>query len=381
MTRDRGTRGIETLADGRYRVRVWVHGQEYVHRFAGDTTLETMQAWRRHTRADAERDLLPKHDPGTFAADADVYLAAVKAMPTYKERVRDIQLWVEEFGARPRDSITSVEIRAVRDRWATVGPRLEQRWVADPGTGRKVQTFVPVTAPLSPSAVNHRLRALESFFTVTLGRHAPNPVRDVPELDEGELPPRTVPLPLIKRILAVMPASQAKARLSVLAWTGIPPASLKQITLEMVDWDAPAVWVPKRRKGKGAAGRWLPLSKAGVKAFKLLKREDAFGPHSWDNVRRAFRSACRRLDVTGLRPYDLRHAIAARTLAATKDFATTGELLLHASPKTTMRYSKAAVAPHLAAAVARLEAAERGESRGRTGQRTGQRRKSARKRR
>jgi hypothetical protein len=45
---------------------------------------------------------------GKFRDDARVYLDAVKAMPTYAERVKHIEEWIAEFGDRERDSITAV---------------------------------------------------------------------------------------------------------------------------------------------------------------------------------------------------------------------------------------------------------------------------------
>ena len=321
-----------------------------------DTPEDTVKVERElfvaELRLEAAGKLPPKATRDeTLEAGAMRYLDAVTAMPTYKERCRHIALWVALLGKRPRHAITGIEIRAIRDRWLTVGPKMVQAFELDQRTGRRKRVFHSIAEPLSASQVNSRLRALENLYTVLDGRHAPNPVRDVPEAEEPEQPPRTVPLGTIRAIIKQMPASKAKARLSVLAWTGIPPATLKLILEDHFDAKAKAVWVPKRKKGKGTAGRWLPLGPDGVAAFKMLKNEEAFGPFSWDIVRRSFYAACRWLGISGIKPYHLRHAIAARTLAASGDFATTQQLLLHASPKTTARYAKAAIDPHLADAV------------------------------
>lgn len=345
-----------------YRAFVWVGGRAFSKRFPRDKetgelpSLETVTAWQRHTQADAERDLLPKHKPGTFAADVAEYLSAVTAMPTYKERVRDMHLWTAVFGSQPRSAITPLKIREQRDRWLTVGPRLVQYFEKDPVTGRRKQKFREEPRPLAPSTVSHRMRALENFFTLTNGKQAKNPVREVDEPDEDELPPQTVPTALIRRLLNVLPRTKSRARLAVFAWTGIPPKSIGRIEAEYLDLAAPAVWVPKRKKGKGATGRWIPLGKEGVKAFRELARLEAFGPFSWDNVRREYYAACRALKVPNpLNPYALRHAIAARTLKAVKDFKTTSELLGLSGEKMVLRYARAQVAPHLQAAVARIE--------------------------
>lgn len=300
--------------------------------------------------------------PGTFAADAEMYLPLKKSMPTFKERARDIALWVRQFGELPRAAITPVMIQAVRERWLTEGPKLVQTWTSDPVTGRKRREYIEVKAPLSASTVCHRMRALENLYTTLGGRHARNPVREVEEPQSGERPARVVPVEAIRRLFGVMPESAAKARLAILAWTGIPPVALKRIQAEDFDRKRAAVWVPGRKKGKGTKGRWQPLTSAGVKSFVELNRWNAWGPHSWDNVRRAFYAAVKRLEdpaFKGLPPYALRGAFAARLYAASSDFKATQSAMGHASPTTTARYAAAALEPQQQAAVARLDQAER----------------------
>lgn len=68
--------------------------------------------------------------------------------------------------------------------------------------------------------------------------------------------------------------------------------------------------------------------------------------------------AGRALDISPPpRPYDLIHSYGVRALAGT-DLRATQLLLGHSTPAVTERYARAAVDPHLAAAVARLERAE-----------------------
>lgn len=51
------------------------------------------------------------------------------------------------------------------------------------------------------------------------------------------------------------------------------------------------------------------------------------------------------------RPYDLRHSYATFVLEQTQNLKTTQELMRHRSSKTTKRYARAAIAPHLRAAI------------------------------
>lgn len=363
------------------RVRVVVAGHEYVLRPKAGEVID-VEAWKRKMRGESEAP----RPTGNFRVDALAYLAAVRAMPSYRDRKRDIGLWADEFGDLPRAAIAPAMIRAVRDRWLTEGPRMRQVWKLDPVTKRKVRHDEPVKAPLSASTVNHRLRALENLYTVLDGRHSTlrNPVREVPEADEDALPVRVIPVASIRALLACMPDSQAKARLAVLAWTGIPPEQMRQITPDMLDTERRVVWVPRRKKGKGSAGRWLPLTTDGLAAFRLLKREGAFEAGDWRPVNRAFHRAVKRYKKAtgdaafdGLTSYALRKAIAARLYQASSDFDSTRRALGHSSPKTTAIYAAAALDPQLTRAVKRLEEAERGRKVSRPKRKTGHPRRNA----
>src|SRR5690349_21074243 len=125
----------KTATGSRAWVRVTSKADEFdelrTKRFPKDVTPQEVRAWRERTRAILRQQLDQRRKqrvelygtPCSFRADAVAYLAAVKALPTYKTRCRDIRLWVDEFGSRRRETIAPHEIRAVRDRWLTVGPR------------------------------------------------------------------------------------------------------------------------------------------------------------------------------------------------------------------------------------------------------------------
>ena len=152
---------------------------------------------------------------GPFSADAARYLDAVAALTTIEQRRQHINEWVAIFGDQPRGSIRPHEIRAQRDRWLTT-PRTNAQ-------GRIVK-------PFAPGSMNKRLRALSNLWRVLDGRHATNPVREVPEATEEEGAPRALPYAVIEAILAAMPdvtravkgghverGSRTRARLAVIA--------------------------------------------------------------------------------------------------------------------------------------------------------------------
>lgn len=343
------SKGIQRTATG-FRAYVRLKGFPLqTKRFPPTTAPEVMRAWRELTRA----KLLIRRDegkadeplPGTFRADARRYLDAVAAMRSIKDRRRDIAVWVALFADRPRASIRRDEIQAQRDRWALYGPRLVQRTV----NGTVV--FVEIAEPLSASAINHRLRALSNLWTVLDGRRAPNPVRDVAEVDEPDLAPRALSYKTIDKVLKAMADSASKARLMVMAYTGIRPAQLMRLTPADVDLHAKTVTLPSSRKGKKHRRTpTKPLTKDGVKAFRLFQREHAWGRvvdgrclgWSQSALGKAWRRACRKAGVKDTRAYDLRHSFGTRMLLQTKNLATVAEFLDHGDLRTTQRYTLAA---------------------------------------
>ncbi len=337
-------------------------------RFPLSATPQKIRDWRDETRATLRRRLeqrrqqlaLERGEAGSFQADAVAYLEAVRALPTYKTRCRDINLWVEVFGARRRETIHPHEIRAVRDRWLTVGPR--RRWVRVNGVGQ----WRDVPTPLSASTVNHRLRALSNLYTVLDGRHAKNPVRDVPEAREPQAIPRDIGYPTIRLILAAMAdrgrpvkgkprpkESLAKVRARCMAWAGIEPTELGRIPEAHIREAVAStvLFVPGRRKGDGASGRLVPLNNDAIAAFTDLLRLKACGPFRSRAVLRAWQIACVKVVGRPLRLKDLRHSFVTGIVRATKNLETAQLLAGHTDPRTTRRYAMAALLPMLRAGV------------------------------
>jgi integrase len=325
--------------------------------FPPDTSPELMQAWRDQRRAELVLEKGRKPSSGTFAHDAIRYLQAVKALPTFQERQFHILEWVQVFGVLPRHRITPADIRRQRDLWLT--------------TPRKVKG--KMLPPLAPNTVNKRLRALSNLWTVLDGKRAENPVREVPEALEAHAPPRAIPYPLIERILNALPdlgrapkgekrptASQTKARLLVMAWTGLPPKVIGQIRPEDVQPADGTVRVWGRQKGTGTRGAILPLLPEALEAFQLMADTHAWGPYSASSVRKSFARACAKVKgelvkegvpvgqagvLDTLRPYDLRHSFATVALRQSGNLRGVSRLLLHADLRTTLRYTEAAVDP------------------------------------
>ena len=269
------------------------------------------------------------------------------------ERRLHMREWVQVFRHRPRQSIRPHEIRAQRDRWLTE-PRTDQRGRPRP--------------PYAAGSVNKRLRALSNLWRVLDGRHAPNPVREVPEADEIEGAPRALPYPVIRAILDAMPDCQTKARLAVLAWTGLAHVQMSGLRPEDVDWEGRSLWIRGRRKGasgKVRKGHRKPITDEAIAELRRFDELDCWGGFSQGSMRNSLARACRRVerrcktdgvevDLSRVRPYDFRHSYATAILASTQDLRTTQRLMLHSSIQTTERYARAAVDPMLVAALERF---------------------------
>jgi site-specific recombinase XerC len=352
-------------------VRIVGHPRS-VQQFPLDTPLEQIVLWRK--REKARLQLTSPHATGSFLADARRYLELVRTMPSYAMRVRDIELWAAVFGPRPLDTITAHEIQLQRDRWREAGPKRVWRKHPDRYGG----AWIEIPAPLAPSTVNHRLRALANLFTVLRGRHAPNPAREVPELAEPESIGEGLPYELIEIILAQMPdrrygraLTQNKARLRVMAYVGLPQSLLMRLTPMHVHLEEAWVDWPGRRKGRGVKGQRRPLTSDGVAAFRAFIAANCWGPFSTDSMAASFQRACRKVAATvrdagdqrtaavleRLRPYDLRHSYVTEVLDKSGDFHSTQLLAGHADLRTTLSYGRKVVSPALRAAMDQITAA------------------------
>jgi integrase len=262
---------------------------------------------------------------GKFDDDARAYLAAVAAMPTIAQRTKHIEAWIAVFGSRRRSSVTAAEIATQLQAWR--------------------QT-------LAAASVNKRRTALMHLFHVLDGKAAHNPVKDTKRFPEPSPAPRALPYAVIRRIFAAMESSRSKARLMVMAYTGIPNAQIATITPQDVDVTAKTVAVAGRKKGRGTQGRIVPLTAHGVRAFKMMAREDAWGPLTSSAIRRVFRRAVKRvLGEAAYTPYVLRHSFGTELYRRSGDIRATQVLLDHSTPQLTHRYTGAAIDPRVAAAI------------------------------
>jgi len=313
-----------------WEVYVNVNRHRYTTTFPLTTPLAEMREWREDQVDKFGGD---QTTAGSFGADIETYLTRVAAMPTYRQRAAHLALWAKELGRdRPRRTITTADIDIVL-----------QGWLEDsaPGTVRKRRT------------------ALQSFFQKLDGKKStrPNPVKG----SENPKPPKTearaIDYLLIAAAIDAMPdhrdtkkglpprVSLSKIRVRVLAYTGLPPGILQRVKPTDLQVTARTLRVEPRHKGAGVEARTLPLTAAGLDAFKDFHAANAYGPFAIESLNRSFKKACAKagLDPAAHHLYDLRHSFLTRLYRVTKDLATVGRFGLHAEgSKVTARYARGA---------------------------------------
>jgi integrase len=288
-----------------------------------------MKQWRESQRVKArEAPSTPKGARGTLAADVTHYLKLVATMPSLSDRARDLHSWVDVLGMRPRHRLTRDDYRLVLNEWRLTGKQ-----------GK----------PLAASTVNHRRTALMHLYTVLDGKGAPNPLRDIPPFHEPPPEPRDLSISTALTLIDSMKPSKSRARLKVLAWTGIRGNSeLGKMKPEHVDLARGVCWVPTGKRGKP---RELVLNAEGIAAWEEFIERKAWGTYSGASLKNAFRRAVTALNerrakltpplppLVGVRVYDLRHTIATAMRRAGADLADIQAHLGHTSPRMTQRYA------------------------------------------
>ena len=306
-----------------FRAYVKVGPLQREKRFKPDATTKQMQAWRDECRV-ALRKLHPETAPaGTLRGDVTRYLEQVRAMPTYAERSRHLDLWMVELGgSTPRARIDAADIRTVLHRWRHSG--------------------------LEPATCNKRRSALMHLWTVLDGKGERNPVRDVRKFP----PPQSIPLGRdphgLDAKLKLAPRCRSRAACRVLLWTGMRPYELQRAEPTDLDLKAHTVIV---RTAKGGRVRMVPLTSQGVQAWKEFDAEDAWGKVPQGSpLGRWLKKATRQ----ALRVYDLRHSYGTALALRGTRLDVIAALMGHSTLELTKRYTLAAVTPDAASATIRL---------------------------
>jgi integrase len=328
-------------------------------RFKKGTPLKEITNWleaeRTKLRGQKARILAMR---GTLGGDVLAYLAHLPAGRAKDNTRWDLTAWLAVLGTKRRDKITVDDLRRVVNGW--------------------------LEAKVPASTINHRRRALAQLYEALDGADAPNPVRQIKRAKEVLPEPTAYPMDVLTAIIDGMDAkrgvyrkgesshrrsNKSQARLRLLLWSGMPPASLRALQPRRVSHDLQSghLWYPPRGKGAGAAAVLLPLFPEGVTSVTKWLYAGAWGSFSEASLRHALRRAAKsyakREADTGrssspvpstITPYHLRHSFL------TWLYETTGDPYLvqlygqHADLETTQRYTRKGVPARARDAVARV---------------------------
>jgi integrase len=339
------------------------------------TPLPRIRAWRMRTKAEVLESIerLPRGaHAGSLAADVPVFLQLLPEGRRRQDFAFLLQHWIDcPLGSYSRHDMSREEILAQRSRW------LEQ--------GAKVIT------------VNHRFRALRALYHGLDGVDMPNPTDKIKYLRPPRREHRFIPIPYVVDILAAIPDrgravkdgkrpahSETKIRLSIMAWTGIPPAQLQRLRPRDIDLAKGLMYLQPRRKGTGTPGVWVELMPQAVDAFTAYASVGLWGrAFSRSSMSKSWNGAIRRVTATlerealktndrtavdaftdaippQCRPYDLRHSFATDVYRRTGDLGAVAELLQHADLATTQIYTGGAVSERVSSAIAKMRQAHQG---------------------
>lgn len=346
-------------------------------RFKPHVTLDELEHFRdsyklesRRLRREARRSAAAalRELAGAFAQDAATYLAlkTTKAMPSYKDRRRDIELWVVAFRTRLRTSIATRDIDQQLQQWVNEG--------------------------YAASTVNNRRTALMAMWTALDGRAAANPVRDTRVFEERELAARGLPFHLVTYLLDAIPAVRShshlrptklrhlktKPRLELEALTGMRPSQIGRLE-RGTHFSVKERWyvIPRSDTGKRKKPRTprpstrKRMTERQALAFERFDALNCYGTYSPSSRRRIFNAAVTLATTTirqalkdptfsfpkDLVPYDLRHSFGTEMLRVTGNLETVAELLDQSTTRMTRRYTLGAIPGVLAEAAQKFEAA------------------------
>jgi integrase len=196
---------------------------------------------------------------------------------------------------------------------------------------------------VSAATQNRELACLKTLFNkaVEWERVETNPARKVKKFKEPGGKERILTADEMRRLIDA--ASPAIRPVLVTALnSGMRRGEILSLRWKDVDLVRGYIFIGDSKSGRS---RKVPMNGQVLEALSGLKQDGEFvfsnaetGSHIKD-VKTAFRGACERAKIKGLRFHDLRHTAASRMIEAGVDLVTVSKILGHASIQMTMRYA------------------------------------------
>jgi integrase len=204
-----------------------------------------------------------------------------------------------------------------------------------PGRGKKIREVKPAT-------VNLELACLKTLFSkaVEWGKVESNPAAKIKKFKVNNAREKILNADEARRLLEN--ASPALRPVIVVALkTGMRLGEILSLRWPAVNFIKSFILIETSKSGKS---RKVPMSTAVRESLKALPRPADFvfyNPETkthFTTVKTAFKTACHKAVIKGLRFHDLRHTFATWYIEKGGDIASLSKILGHASIQMTMRY-------------------------------------------
>jgi integrase len=196
---------------------------------------------------------------------------------------------------------------------------------------------------VSPSTVNRELACLKTCLNhaVEWEKLDRNPAAKVKKFREPNAKERILTPVEAKRLLGE--ASEDLRPVLIIALnTGMRKNEILSLRWKDVDFVKGFIHIADSKSGRS---RDIPMNSLVFETLYEMSRAREFvfeNPETKAqvlDVKTAFKGACRRAEINGVRFHDLRHTAASRMVEAGIDLVTVSKILGHASIQMTMRYA------------------------------------------
>jgi integrase len=195
---------------------------------------------------------------------------------------------------------------------------------------------------VSLSTINRELACLKTCFSKAIEweKMERNPAAKVKKFHEPNTKERILTAEEMKRLLNAA-SPEIRPVLIIALNTGMRRGEILGLRWRDVDFVKGFILIEDSKSGRS---RKVPMNSLIFETLRAMNREREFvfeNPETRTNikdVKTAFKGACRRAEIKGIRFHDLRHTAASRMIETGADLVTVSKILGHATIQMTMRY-------------------------------------------
>ena len=255
-----------------------------------------------------------------------------------------------EFAGLYIENYAKVNKRSWRDDLYSIGtfkPYFGNSWLHEIST-LDIESFkaARLKEGVSKSRVNRNLDVLKKMLNLAVDWEYlhESPARKVKRFPGSNLKERILGEDEKRRLLETC-APHLRPIVITALYTAMRKAEILSLKWGQVDLGKRTIRVERTKSGKP---RIIPINSVLLDELSRLKQANGKSEHVFldpandkpmKDVKTAFRSACRRAEIKGVRFHDLRHTAASRMVEAGVDLVTVSKILGHSTIQMTMRYA------------------------------------------